>query len=50
MPNKRTFDLALLVVLLAAPAKGLVKIAARRWSNEGQGRLALVGDVVKVSL
>lgn len=50
MPNKRTFDLALIVGLLIVPAKGLVKIAARRWSNESKGTLALVGDVVKVSL
>lgn len=49
MPNKRTFDLALLVGLLIVPAKGLVKIAARRWSNEDKGQLGLLGDVVKVS-
>lgn len=50
MPNKRTFDLALIVVLLVAPAKGVVKMAARRWANESKGVLANIGDAVKVSL
>ena len=50
MPNKRAFDLTLLVVLLSKPAFGLVRMASRRWSNDDSGALGLVGDMVKVSL
>jgi hypothetical protein len=49
MPNKRVFDLALLVVVLAKPAEGLIKIAARRWAKEASGPVQLVGQMVEVS-
>lgn len=48
--NRRTFDLALLVVILAHPALGLVRIASRRWANEQTGTLARVGDAINVGL
>ena len=49
MPTKRMFDLALLVVVLAKPAEGLLKIAARRWTREKSGAVQLVGQMVEVS-
>ena len=48
--TKKTFDLALLVVLLAHPAVGLLRLAGRRWSKETNGALAIVGDAVQVAL
>ena len=48
--TKRTFDLALIVVLLAKPAVGLVKIASRRWTRETEGVLSTIGNAVEVSL
>lgn len=48
--NKKTFDLALLVVLLAHPAFGLVRIASRRWTNETTGTLSTIGQAVQVAL
>lgn len=49
MPTKRMFDLALLVVVLAKPAEGLLKIAARRWTRETSGPTKLIGEMVEVS-
>ena len=46
--NRRTFDLALLVVILAHPAMGLLRISSRRWANEQTGPLARVGDAINV--
>ena len=48
--TKRNFDLALLVVLLAHPAFGLVKMASRRWVTDKSGPLATIGNAVQVAL
>lgn len=48
--NRKNFDLALLVFLLAHPAFGLLKVAARRWTNEGTGPLSTLGAAVEVAL
>lgn len=48
--NRRTFDLIILMVILVQPAKGLVKIAARRWSQESTGPMGTIGDAVQVAL
>ena len=48
--TKRTFDLALLVVVLAHPAFGLVKMASRRWVTDKSGPLATIGSAVQVAL
>ena len=49
-PSKKIFDLVLIVVLLAKPAIGLLKMGARRWSNESNGALGVLGDAVQVGL
>ena len=48
--TKKTFDLALLVVLLAHPAVGLLRMASRRWAAESTGPLSTVGNAVQVAL
>ena len=48
--TKRSFDLALLVVLLSKPAFGLVKMASRRWVADSSGPLSTVGNAVQVAL
>ena len=48
--TKKTFDLALLVVLLAHPALGLVRSAARRWTSDDTGALSTIGQAVAVAL
>ena len=49
--NRRTFDLALIVVLLAKPAVGLLRLGSRRWVNENEtGPLATIGQAVNVAL
>jgi len=48
--NKKTFDLALIVVLLAKPAFGLLKMSSRRWVNEQTGKLATVGEAINTAL
>lgn len=48
--TRRNFDLALIVVLLARPAFGLLKMSARRWSSEKTGVLSTVGQAVDVAL
>ena len=50
MPTKRVFDLTLLTILLAHPAVGLLRCAARRWSGESQGVMGTIGDAVQVAL
>lgn len=50
MPTRRIFDLTLLTILLAHPAVGLVKLAARRWTQESNGAMNTVGGAVKVAL
>jgi hypothetical protein len=50
MPTKRIFDLALLVVILGAPAIGLVNMSSRRWLREGDGPLATIGEAAAVLL
>jgi len=42
--------LALLVVVLAHPAIGLLRVASRRWINETTGALSTVGQAVQVAL
>ena len=50
-PSKKTFDLVLIVVLLAKPAVGLLKMAARRWSNESESTpLRVLGDAVQAGI
>lgn len=49
-PNKKVFDLVLIVSLLLHPAVGLIKMSARRWSRENSGALGVVGDAVQVAL
>jgi hypothetical protein len=48
--TKKTFDLALIVVLLAHPAFGLLKTASRRWAATGNGALSTIGSAVEVAL
>ena len=48
--NRKTFALALLVVLLAHPAFGLLRVGSRRWANEQTGTLATLGQAVQVAL
>ncbi len=50
-PSKKTFDLVLIVVLLAKPATGLIKMAGRRWSQESESTpLRVLGDAVTAGL
>lgn len=48
--NRRTFDLIILTIILAKPAEGLVKMAARRWSQDSTGPMGTIGDAVQVAL
>lgn len=48
--TKKTFDLALLVVLLSKPAFGLVKMASRRWVNETTGPINTIGQAAQMAL
>ena len=48
--NKKSFDLALLVVLLAHPAFGLLRSASRRWVSDDTGALSTIGQAVQVAL
>jgi hypothetical protein len=48
--NRRTFDLALLVVILVHPAMGLWRIGSRRWVNEQSGTLAKIGDAINIGM
>lgn len=48
--TKKTFDLALLVVLLAHPAVGLLRMGSRRWVVETSGPLNTLGRAVQVAL
>jgi hypothetical protein len=48
--SRRTFDLIILTVILTKPAFGLVKMAARRWSNDSNGAMGTIGDAVTVAL
>lgn len=52
LPTKRAFDLTLLVIILAHPAFGLLRMASRRWSKESNEGSALetLGDAVQVAL
>ena len=50
MPTKRIFDLVVLTTLLLHPAIGLVRINARRWSQESDGAMGTLGDAGQVSL
>ena len=44
--NRRIFDLIVLTVILLRPAEGLVKCAARRWSQDSDGPMGVIGDAV----
>lgn len=48
--TKKNFDLALLIVLLAHPAFGVVKMASRRWARETSGPLQTVGTAAQIIL
>lgn len=48
--TKKNFDLALLVVLLAHPAVGLLRMASRRWVAETTGPLNTIGRAAQVAL
>lgn len=50
MPTKRVFDLVVLTSLLLHPAVGLIKMSARRWSAQGTGAAATIGDALVVGL
>jgi hypothetical protein len=50
MPTKRIFDLALLTVILGAPALGLVNMALRRHLKESDGALATVAEAAGILL
>lgn len=47
--TRRTFDFVLLMLLLFGPAKGLVHLAAQRWSQNETGALKTLGDAVVVA-
>lgn len=49
MVTRKTFDFWILMFALAVPAKGLVTMAARRWSREESGVLRTVGDAALVA-
>ena len=48
--TKRTFDVVLLMILLAKPAFGLLKMSSSRWVAEEPGALGTVGEAVQVAL
>lgn len=48
MFTRRIFDGVLVTLLLWSGAKGVVKMAARRWSAETTGALQEAGNVVQV--
>ena len=50
MPTKRIFDLTLLTIIRAHPAIGIVRMAARRWTQESDGAMGTVGGAVKAGL
>ena len=50
MPTKRIFDLVVLTTLLLHPAVGLLRVSARRWSQDSDGVLGTVGSAVEVAL
>ena len=48
--NRRIFDGIILTVILLNPAKGLVKMTARRWIREEQGSRNLIGQAIEIGL
>lgn len=48
--TKKTFDLALLVVLLAHPAFGILAMASKRWVTESSGPIGTVGQASQIML
>lgn len=48
MFTRRIFDGVLITILLFNGASGLVKMAARRWSQESRGVMGEAGDIVQV--
>ena len=50
MPTKKTFDLVVITALLLHPAVGLLKMASRRWTAEGNCALSTIGSAVGVAL
>lgn len=49
MFTRRIFYGTLLVVVLAKPASGIIKMAARRWANETTGPLRTIGVAIAVA-
>ena len=48
--TRRMFDLIILTVILVEPAKALVKMGARRWSQDSSGPMGTIGDAVQIGL
>jgi hypothetical protein len=49
MPTRRIFYLVATMIVLAQPAKGIVRLAARRWARETTGPLQTIGTAIAVS-
>ena len=49
MVTKRIFVMTVAVVVLAKPASGIVRLAARRWARETTGPLQIIGTAIAVA-
>lgn len=50
MPTKRQFDLVLIMLILWAPAKGLLKMSAARHASNDTGPVQTVAKAAEVIL
>jgi hypothetical protein len=50
MPTKRTFDLVVITALLLHPAVGLVRMAAKRWTQESRGVCGKLGQAIQIGV
>jgi hypothetical protein len=48
--NRGIFRGIVLVILLAHPVIGLLRIDAKRWSKESDGPMGVIGDAIQMSL
>jgi len=48
--SKKGFDLIVITALLLHPALGVVKMAARRWTNETTGVTNTIGQAITLGL
>jgi hypothetical protein len=48
VPTKRTFDLIILTGLFLHAALALPRLAARRWINESNGVMGVIGQAIGV--